>query len=221
MATSESKEQPDVFSHNGLRILVGVIAFLLPPLVWLVSSVPLTSISASYYTKAQDIFVGSLFAIAAVFFAYNGYSIWEAVISKLGSVAAVCAALYPTACDTCVSDTKSTIHLAAAIILFGTIVYFCWGPFRIHAIAKTNNQDLTETERNDAKLRIPIYWICGIVTATCMLIVAAKFIFLAAMDRAWSVTYWAEFISLWAFAFAWLVAGKIITLVRGKLTIKL
>src|SRR5262245_31372370 len=90
MATLEPREESKeatkrygpIFSSDQLRLIVGFVAFALPLLVKHKSSVLLTSISASYHTEAHDIFVGSLFVIATVFFAYNGHgSIGELVIS--------------------------------------------------------------------------------------------------------------------------------------------
>src|SRR4026207_1917459 len=123
MAALERKEESKeatkrlvpIFNHDQLRLIVGFVAFALPLLVKYKSSTALTSISASYHTEAHDIFVGSLFVIATVFLAYNGHgSIWESGISKLGALAAAGAAIYPTACDSCVSDVKSYIHSIAA-----------------------------------------------------------------------------------------------------------
>lgn len=46
-----------VFDSRTLRFLVGLIAFSLPYVVSFISSSSLRSISASYHTEAQDIFL--------------------------------------------------------------------------------------------------------------------------------------------------------------------
>ena len=230
-----TKKHGSIFSHDQLRLIVGFVAFALPLLVKNKSSVLLTSISASYHTEAHDIFVGSLFVIATVFFAYNGHgSIWELVISKLGALAAACAAIYPTACDTCSSDIKSQVHGIAAFILFASIVYFCFGPFSKAAKEKMDKalKALEEAKQkaeagkqkatNEARERLVVYWICGSVSAICMLIIAAaNFMLPVETSRALQITYRGEYVAMWAFGIAWLVAGKIITWVRGKLRFKI
>lgn len=217
---TKSKPQHIIFDYLQLRLIVGIVAFTLPLIVKYRSSTPLTSISASYYTEARDVFVGFLFIIASVFFAYNGYSKREAWISKVGALAAVLAALNPTACDTCVSDMKSYVHGIAAFVLFASIVYFCLGPFSKSAKDKKDKalQEGKQKDANEAQQRLVVYKICGTVSGVCMLAaIAAKFIPVAA-GRALYVTYWAEYVSMWAFGIAWLVAGRVITWVRGAIT---
>lgn len=220
-----TKRRAPIFSHDQLRLIVGIVAFALPLLVRHKSSVLLTSISASYHTEAHDIFVGSLFVIATVFFAYKGHgSIWESRISKLGALAAAFAAIYPTACDSCVSDLNSQVHGIAAFILFASIVYFCFGPFRKAAKEKLDKalEEGKQKAANEARERLVVYWICGSVSAICMLIIAAaNFLLPVETSRALQITYRGEYAAMWAFGIAWLVAGKIITWVRGKLTFRL
>ena len=154
MATSGSKAQktilnPEaenlVFSPYTLRLIVGFIAFALPPIVISITATMTSSISASYYTNARDVFVGLLFVIGAFLLAYNGRSrdldpdtvgkfwqqlgkfwsgaiefrigmrkIEERVVSLIGGVAAICAALFPTACHPCENEIKFRIHIVAA-----------------------------------------------------------------------------------------------------------
>lgn len=238
-AKEATKRHGPIFNHDQLRLIVGFVAFALPLLVKYKSSTVLTSISASYHTEAQDIFVGSLFVIATVFFAYNGHdSTWESGISKLGALAAACAAIYPTACDSCTSDIKSQIHGIAAFILFASIVYFCFGPFSkaakekldkaLEALeegkqkAQERKQKAAQKAANEARERLMVYWVCGSVSAICMLIIAAaNFLLPVETSRALQITYRGEYVAMWAFGVAWLVAGKIITWVRGKLTFRL
>jgi hypothetical protein len=75
---------------------------------------------------------------------------------------------------------------------------------------------------NEARERLLLYRICGWISGICILIIAAANLLLPVeTSRALQITYRGEYVSMWAFSFAWLVAGKIITLVRGgKLTIR-
>ncbi len=66
-----------VINHKTLRRLVGGVAFALPFAVMFLSGKPfdeMTSISISYWTDANDVFVGSLVAVAVFLMAYNGTS---------------------------------------------------------------------------------------------------------------------------------------------------
>jgi len=198
MTTSDSNP---VFDYRALRLLVGLVAIVLPVIVELFSSTPLSSISAAYYTEARDIFVGSLFVIGALLWAYNGHTNAEKWVSKGASLAAVIAATFPTSCNFCEADTKSTIHYAAAVILFSTIAFFCLGPFR-----KKKDVETVKTKR-----RRTIYLICGLIIVGCMLGAGvSEFALSDTTKKARAIIYIAEFVALWAFAVAWIVAGKVI-----------
>src|SRR6476660_7234669 len=63
-------------NHRTIKLLIGLIAISLANVTAFFSSTPIASISASYYDEdwARDFLVGSLFAISAFLFAYNGRS---------------------------------------------------------------------------------------------------------------------------------------------------
>jgi hypothetical protein len=63
----------------------------------------------------------------------------EDLISTIGGAAAVTAALFPTACDTCDMDRAAYIHMVSAFILFANVVYFC-----IIAFLRSLNQKLLD-----------------------------------------------------------------------------
>ena len=88
-------------NHKVMRVIVGVIALLLSPVVWLLSGSEneLTSISISYWTDSRDIFVGSLIAVGFFLSAYNGAGKgrdWEYRLSKIACLFAICVAIFPT-----------------------------------------------------------------------------------------------------------------------------
>ena len=200
MTKSEPKQKP-VFDYRALRLLLGLVAFLLPVLAWLLSSESISSISVSYYTDARDVFVGSLFVIGALFFAYNGHTPRQKWVSKGASFAAIITAIYPTACETCASDIKSVIHYVAAVALFSTIAYFCLGPFRKN----------TKGKKDKSGRRDKIYLACGWIIIGCMLVAGiAEFTMSDAIRQALRFTFWAELVMLWTFAIAWIVAGKVL-----------
>jgi len=196
-----SKNTGTVFDYRALRLLMGIIALTLPFLVTLLSSSPLSSISASYYTEARDAFVGMLFVVGAFMWAYNGHTIKEAVASKIASVAAICVVMFPTSCDICETNIISITHYGAAVILFAILAYFCFVPFRLN----------TKGKKGKKGRRSKIYFVCGGIMVGCMLsLFIAKLILSDETIETLRVTYWVETIALVTFGFAWIVAGKYI-----------
>ena len=199
MIASEPKQKL-VFDYRALRLTVGVVAFGLPIVTWLISSASISSISASYHTGARDIFVGSIFVIGALFFAYNGHTPPEKWVSKGAAFAAIIVAIFPTTCKLCEPDTNSVIHYVAAVILFSIIAYFCLGPFRKN----------TKGQKGKKGRRAIIYLVCGLIILGSMLVIgAAQLIIPEATRKTLAITFVGELVALWAFGVAWIVAGKV------------
>jgi hypothetical protein len=200
------QERMLVFDYKRTRLLIGIIAFLLPFAVSFISSTPLTSISASYYTEARDALVGMLFIVGAFLFAYNGYTIWQSWASKIGSIAAVLIALFPTNCGTCLVNYISKIHYCSAATLFLILTYFCFGPFR----NKAKDKNTAEAGR-----RIIIYLFCGTIMVVCMLtMLISNFLPKIEVEKL-RLFYWAEAVALVAFGTAWLTASKVFPVFAG------
>lgn len=199
-----SNDANKVFDYRALRLMMGFIAFLLPILTSLIASAPLSSISASYHTAARDVFVGLLFFISAFLWAYKGHDVEsarvsDATMSKVAAGAAILVALFPTACDTCKGDAASMVHYLGAGVLFGVLAYFCFGPFR----------RTTKGMPGMKGRRARFYYSCGVIITACIVaIVAVKFVMPEERIIALRLTYWVEFVALWAFGFAWMVASK-------------
>jgi quinol-cytochrome oxidoreductase complex cytochrome b subunit len=189
-----------VFDYRTLRLLIGAIAFTLPFLVTWIANTSLTSISASYHTGARDFFVGWLFVIGALMLAYNGHRPRESVASKIAGIAAVLVALFPTACDSCEADLNAKIHVVAAVVLFGILAYFCFGPF----------QQNTKGQPGKRGRRSKIYFLCGIVILLSLATAIILLRFFPELADGVDALYWAETAALIAFGIAWVVAGKTI-----------
>lgn len=189
----------EVFDYRALRLMIGIIALVLPVLVCLRSSTPLSSISASYYTESRDTFVGLLFFVAAFLFAYNGHTATEMWVSSVACLAAIVVATFPTACDNCASNTIGTIHYVGAATLFSILAYFCLFAFRVN----------TKGQPGKKKRRDVVYRICGWLIVACLLVaLVSKFTVPEQTLVNLRVTLIIEWVALWAFGFAWLVAGK-------------
>ena len=188
-----------VFDYRALRLLMGLIAILIAPVVIIISSESLSSISASYYTNARDVFVGSLFIVGAFWWAYKGHMFKQTVISKVASIAVILVALFPTACATCGPSLASNIHIVAAITFFSILAYFCFGPFRLN----------TKGRGGKRGARSKIYFGCGCVIVGSMLVGLIAHLTMSneAID-ARNIIFWVELSALTAFGVAWLVAGK-------------
>ena len=195
-----------VFDYRALRLLVGIIALSLPFLVSVLASDPLSSISWSYHTEARDAFVGSLFIVGAFLWAYNGHAITgaylnEANLSKLASISAFVIALFATSWDPTKPDLEAYIHSFATGILFVILAYFCFVSFR----KVTEEPGVKKNRRNK------IYFLCGLlIVASMVVMVLTKTDVFKAIAAEYRVTYWAEFVALVSFGFAWIVAGKAI-----------
>jgi hypothetical protein len=195
-----NSENRDVdFDYRALRLLVGLIAFLLPVVVTLISCCPLSSISASYYTAGRDALVGMLFIVGAFLWAYNGHTPAQGIWSSVAALAAVTVAVCPASCDLCGLDAKAVIHYIAGAALFSILAYFCFGPFRKDTRGKPGKRGL----------RSRIYLVCGLVMAVCIV-----FMFVTNLALPQPVVvglrlgYWAETVALGAFGVAWFTAGK-------------
>lgn len=91
-----------------LRRFVWLIGGLLPIFLvlmgWLAYDDVKDSISAYYYTSVRDIFVGSLFAVAALLFAYRGFSYGEDYWLDAAALLLVGVAVIPTHSPECGAD---------------------------------------------------------------------------------------------------------------------
>jgi len=194
-----SSNNSKVFDYRVLRLLVGIIAFAIPICVTIISSDSLSSISASYFTKARDAFVGMLFIVSAFLWAYNGHSKTQSYMSKIAAVSAIFVAVFPTVRDNCETSTTSVIHYVSAFILFSILTYFCLGPFRKNTRGKGGKKGR----------RSIIYLICGLIMFASMLGIGIGEIALSdELMATLRITYWAETIALFSFGCAWMVAGK-------------
>ncbi|MBX3298858.1 MAG: hypothetical protein KF736_05270 [Acidobacteria bacterium] len=223
--SAQVNHSPD-FDYRLLRLLIGLVAFFLPILVEVRSPTFLESISSSYWTDARDIFVGMLFMITALMLGYNGTrndlrsgdepsksekngikailktTFSEKWMSKIAAIGAVGVALFPTDEYACTTSVTSSIHYASAALVFGVIAYFCLFPFRSNAVRKDTPK---------ARRRAIIYVICGAVILLSMIgAFAAPRVLGCLPSAAWGTTFLFEWIALWSFGIAWVVAGKVL-----------
>ena len=197
-------------NHKTMRVVIGAIAVLLAPTVYVLSDIgsALTSISISYWTNSHDIFVGSLFAVGFFLFAYNGTGggrDWEFYLSKASCLFATCVALFPTE-GYSNQDTPPTwtatianavnlepvnIHYGSAILLFLCLIAMMWFfSDRARGKGKTGRAYFYRT--------VSILMLLGII-AIFIIGKIADFEYTVLLVEVWGLTL---------FGIGWLVAGS-------------
>lgn len=201
-----SPQRPEI-DHRTIKLLVGLVALTLAFVTKLFATAiarPLTSISESYWAggRAQIVFIGFLFVVAALLAAYNGRSRAEMVASKVAAVAAFGVAFFPCACN----DVRGVprLHYGSAAVLFLLLIFFCYQFFR-RATAKGYPE---------AQSRAVIYAMCGILIAAAVTVLIANQALGHPLDRAWpDVTFYGEATALMAFGVSWLTASRVLPVI--------
>jgi len=190
-------------NHKIMRVIVGVIALLLSPVVYFLSNSEneLTSISISYWTDSRDIFVGSLVVVGFFLSAYNGAGRgrdWAYYVSKLACVFAICIAFFPTegfseknipakwiqVMADSIGLEAAYIHTGAAILLFACLIAIMWS-FSVRARSKGKHG------------RAYFYRDVSILMAVGII----------ALSLIYDTIFWVEVWGLTLFGIGWLAAG--------------
>ena len=217
------------FNYKTLRTLVGLIAVSIAGVATWASArdlVTINSISASYHTGGQDLFVGSLLIVAAFLFAYEGDAGdrlrkhglglkvrgWlEFATAKVAAVSIATVALFPTAVDGCTDCTvpgylglplsvTDEYHFAGAITFFLCLAVFLL-VFLWRVIPKLKDENIKSSTLGISPfIRLATY------AAGLSAIVIGGLIMAFDWAGARSV-FWAEFLALTGFGVAWFVAG--------------
>jgi hypothetical protein len=131
-------------TYKMLRLGLAVMAFAFPLLLWigghLIAHLPLAGSMSAYYHASDFLhpeqgppgegvmrneFVGILFAVGVLLFAYQGYSRLEDYALNLAGVLALGIALFPMRWPTKPNDSPFSLHGTCAILFFACIVYVC------------------------------------------------------------------------------------------------
>jgi hypothetical protein len=115
---------PLIMSYLLMRVLIGVIAVLLPFALilanWIIGHGVQSSVSGYYYTPMRNIFVGSLCAIGVFLISYDGYDLADRTITDVAGLCAICIACFPTtpAAPTARQALIGELHLTFACTAF-------------------------------------------------------------------------------------------------------
>lgn len=186
--------KPEI-DYRTMKLLVGLIAIGLSGTTVFFADGFMPTLSHAYCEggRSRDLFVGLLFAIAAIMSAHNGANEREKIASKIAGIAAAGIALVPTSCA---SGERSLWHFAFAAVMFAILAWFCWSFFQ---------RTWTKDHQLYAARRRIAYGVCGIGIAATMLIIP-----LLALFTAWEKTnaiFILEAVALSLFGVSWLIAS--------------
>jgi hypothetical protein len=150
------------------------------------------------------IFVGVLFALSLFLLSYPGYKgvLADRLVGRLGGVAALGVALFPTAAPLGTSEPSwwapwvRTVHYGSAVLLFVCFILFAIWLFRKSNVADRRNRP------RDKRRRDAVCLACGLVMIVSVLWAASALITHESI-------FVPEAIAIVAFAISWLAKGEI------------
>lgn len=189
-------------TYFSLRIGMGVIAALLPLVLWLggrfADAEPLRcSMSAYYYSPAmRDAFVGALVAIGAFLYLYRGFSVAENRALNLAGTCAVGIAMIPTDPACGVGARSFTVHATVAVLFFLCIAFVC-------VFRASDTLSLIRDTGTAGRFR-HTYRLLGIGMVVSPLIAVALTFVLQPNREQRSLVFFVEAVAVWMFAAYWL-----------------
>jgi hypothetical protein len=179
-----------------LRLMLAVIGIGLPIVLvsfsWTAGQDIEGSMSAYYHSdltgilgiSARDVFVGALFAVAALLAAYKGYGKKEERAFALAALFAFFVAVLPKGV---------TLHLPMTLAFFGCVA---WAAI----FYKRNTLNRPESKLSEGTKKI-FRWV---YRTTAILMVAGPIAALATYAINPQSVFWAEALAIWAFGLYWL-----------------
>lgn len=211
--------------QRSLRILIGILGVLLPPLLWLFLLIAseltevLPSISHYFYTRSNPILIIVVSLLAIFLLLYKGKATADFVLSSLAGLGAVFLLIFPTGnlcseacrCDCpnyvisvlTVSPFRETFHYISAATFLG-----CLAAMSLFLFTKTHKT----VEPTQQKLkRNSLYKFCGVMMILAMLVVfpGVKLIPSDFYD-ANHLTFWMETVAVEFFGISWLVKAELV-----------
>jgi hypothetical protein len=199
--------EPLVRSYLFMRKGVGIIGVALP-IVLVVGTIIFAwhfefkdSISAYYYSLMGDVFTGSLCAMGIFLICYR-YQRLDDVVSTLAGMCAIGVALFPTTPD---QATGQQVVIGNVHAVFAASLFLILALMAIILFRRTD-----QVKRGMRKQqRDTVYLTCGIVMLACVAL-SALILFVPYLN-AWLQPLHPilvlEWLSIWAFGWAWFVKG--------------
>lgn len=212
------RDAPQLIEARTVQRMIGTLSLLLPFILvfgHIANTYPkieiLPTLSEYIYTPMQPFFIGILFSIGTMFFAYKGYTKNHSIIpfsdsslSNIMSISAIGIAVFPT--RSCLAPDANEIlgifHLLSAGILLLCMAIFC-----IFYFTQSPDPSMINPGRNR------FYRICGyLIIAGLVMILAVG----ASSDKTCtgdihsSPILWLEWMMMSIFSIAWLIKGKLL-----------
>lgn len=205
-----AKAYSPVISHMTLRKALGLLGFLLP-FILLIGALILeednifqSSVSHYYYTGMRDVFVAIVASFGLFLYTYRGEDPKDDLLTNIAGVCAILVALLPTNKDGNCQLISCYIHFAAATLFFIILAYISYFIFTL------SNKPIAERTIQKRQRNI-VYKICGLVIASCILLLAIYFAFFQDSGKLpFNTVFWFESFSLLAFGISWLTKGEAI-----------
>jgi hypothetical protein len=220
-------------SYLGLRKWIGLLGLVMPVVVWGISrydGLPAhvyDTISAHYYTRARDIFVGTMALVGVLIYFYRSPHPWDNRIARVCGVAAVLIGLLPIDPPEGVEADLTTtlarhLHSYPVTLFFASGIYLVGVSFRKTSLkqaagqAPLHNETARELEVGHPRKRLRnlIYMGCAVVMTLGSLALAAANVLTEQFNWTEGWRFVPETAAVMAFAFAWLVKGQTWTFVR-------
>jgi hypothetical protein len=206
-----------------LRRIVGGLGIALPVilLVWglfLSGWPPLGSLSDYYSLRTRDAFVGILFVIGWVLFAYKGYEKMDNVAGNLACVFAMGVAIFPNSGH----SWERIVHFSSAACLFLVLAFFSiflftktegspkgFRPTVKYVLHIGVSEKPVGPMRKEKRRRNKIYITCGLLMLAFLILVGLYM--LLGQDTALASirpVLILEWLMIWTFGVSWLVKGE-------------
>ncbi len=210
MGGTSGNQQTLCLPYYTLRIIIGILGLTFPFILslgaWIVFGTGLqNSISHYYHTGMRDVFVGFLFVIGFFLMTYGGYDLIDNIVSTVGGISAVLAAIFPTTADGTITVIK-ILHFVFAGLFLLSLVYF--------ALVLFPKTDPSVPPTPEKLIRNKVYKTCGWIMLVCLLLIGIYSFFpdnlRSQLDAAYHPEFWLESIAVVAFGVCWLVKGQAI-----------
>jgi hypothetical protein len=160
------------------------------------------SISEYYHTGMRDVFVGIVFIIGSFLITYKGYDIIDNIVSTIGGIAAIGAALFPASPGSA-TTISGILHVIFAALFFLALIYFALILFpKTSPVTPPTPQKL---QRN------MVYKACGwimIISLGLLIIYSLLPNSITAPLDPLHPAFWLEAIAVVAFGVCWLTKGE-------------
>lgn len=209
-----------------MRRAVGVLGITLPFILVAGSSLfgdckeIQVSISTYYHTNMRNVFVGFNCAVALFLFAYRGHDWRDNLAGTLGCLFVLGVAFLPCSLGTPVqpclipvageNPMVGKLHNFSALLYFIILIIYAFFLFpKTHMDMVTGEKMLMKIQK---KKRNVVYYICGGLMSTALLLIIAYMWFLAELYpflKELNPIFWLESLILFAFGITWLTKGQL------------